>query len=84
VVVVPPPGPSCKKASECASEAGQCLAEKLASRGDGTSEQRYFIEYDANGVPRIVRYTHDIPSEKNEAEAGECAAELQSCLAETC
>lgn len=82
--MVPPPAQVCKKLSDCASDAGQCLAEKLAQRNDGTSEQRYFIEYDSNGVPRIVRYTTDIPSEKNESEAAECAADLQRCLEQTC
>ena len=81
---MPPPAQACKKPSDCASDAGQCLAEKLLQRDDGTSDQRYFIEYDANGTPRVVRYTTDTPSEKNEAEAAECAVELQSCLAQTC
>jgi hypothetical protein len=85
-VAAPPPSfsGSCKSLSDCASEATQCLANKLVERTDQSTDQRYFIEYDQNGGVRIVRYVSDIPSEQNNAEAAECGLELDACLRERC
>ena len=81
-VAAPPPSFSgaCKSLQDCASEATQCLANKLVERSDQSTDQRFFIEYDQNGGARIVRYLSDIPSEQNDAEAAECGQELDACL----
>lgn len=85
-VAAPPPSldGTCKSLRDCTEEATQCLAAKLVERSDQSTDQRYFIEYGENGVPRIVRYVSDIPSEQNNAEASDCGLELEACLRQRC
>ncbi len=79
-----PPAGACKSLGECAREATQCLAAKLATREEPQNETRFFVQFDESGRPGIVRYASDIPSDEDNADANDCASDLQACLSESC